>query len=159
MWTIYCCLTTALLLPHHPTQYRRPISPPPRAHHPQLATTVETWLEKQQRLEGDSSTPLTAELSSVLLALFGACNLISQKIATASCDSTSCFNELEGNPDEMLAIDLLAEEVLFRSLKETGLVTMASSESDGVMRRLMLLALMAIATCDLLLGVPRSEAD
>ena len=72
-------------------------------------------------MEGDSSTPLTAELSSVLLALFGACNLISQKIATASCDSTSCFNELDSDDsDEMLAIDLLAEEVLFDALKRVG---------------------------------------
>ena len=141
MWTIYCCLTTALLLPHHPTHHRRPILPPPRAHHPQLATTVETWLEKQQRLEGDSSTPLTAELSSVLLALFGACNLISQKIATASCDSTSCFNELDSDDsDEMLAIDLLAEEVLFDALKRTGAVDVASSESDKVLRHLTLLS-------------------
>ena len=79
-----------------------------------------------------------AELSTILLALTGACKTVASKIATASCDSTSCFNEID-ETDEMLAIDLLAEEVLFDALTKTGLVETASSESDGVMRRLTML--------------------
>lgn len=97
--------------------------------HPPTMLNLDVFLEEEEN----------ARLATVLLALSDACKKVASKIATASCDSTSCFNELEGNPDEMLAIDLLAEEVLFGALKETGLVTMASSESDGVMRRLSLL--------------------
>ena len=76
--------------------------------------------------------------NSVIQALFGACRHVASKIATASCDSTSCFNDIGSMPgeEELLAIDLLAEEVLFSALEKTGAVSVASSESDKVLRNL-----------------------
>ena len=124
-------LTGALLVPHaahHPPAV-------PRARPPQLQQTtarqlssVERWLAGSSAGAGSSAPPVSESLSSVLAALFGACQTIAGKISTASCDSTSCFSDYMD--DEMLAIDLLAEEVLFAALTETGVVAIASSESS-----------------------------
>ncbi|KAL1507359.1 hypothetical protein AB1Y20_008205 [Prymnesium parvum] len=73
--------------------------------------------------------------AEVLLALFAACTEVSSSIATASCDSFACFNNF-GNMHEQVAIDLLAEQVLFDRLRETGRVCVASSVSDKVMQPL-----------------------
>ena len=98
------------------------------------ASTLDEWLDE----EGSES-----DLSTILLALCNGCKLVASKIATASCDSTSCFNEINMGEDdeepEMLAIDLLAEEILFGALSQTGLVHVASCESDRVLRHLTLL--------------------
>lgn len=59
------------------------------------------------------------------LAMFRACKEIAYKIRTASCDKMSCFNEFG---DEQLAIDILANNVIFQSLKQSGAVATASSE-------------------------------
>jgi len=100
-------------------------APPPVA---QGGLSVEDWLQDGPRLSAHD----------VLLALFGACSHVSSKIATASCDSTSCFNDLglDDMEEEMLAIDLLAEEVLFDALQRTGQVAVGSSESDNIQRAL-----------------------
>ena len=128
-WPLVCVLsfrvttTTPATLPHR-SYHVTGRSPNPIA----TGITVEQWLEDGPQLSSQS----------VLLALFGACLQVSSKIATASCDSTSCFNELvdDGGDGELLAIDLLAEEVLFDALKKTGEVYIASSESDAIYRSL-----------------------
>lgn len=134
------CACLALVLPNPQlTQLPRLPKIVPRAgvRGPRLATTFDRWLE--QDVSG-SSGPVSESLSTVLQALFGACQHVASKIATASCDSESCYNELGSDDDgEMLAIDLLAEEVLFDALTATGLVAVASSESDKVHRHLTLL--------------------
>jgi len=86
-----------------------------------------TWLS-----DGDD-TPEAVQ--KVLLSLFDGCIEIAEAIETASCDSTSCFNEFRTLQEE-LAIDLLAEQVLFDLLGQTGLVKTASSESDKILREL-----------------------
>lgn len=43
--------------------------------------------------------------------MFAACKEIAYKIRTASCDKMACFNEFG---DEQLAIDILANNVLFQ---------------------------------------------
>ena len=127
-------LTEALLLPQPQLPHLQP-RVTPRTRGPRLAT-VERWLQQ----DGSGGSPVSDSLSTVLLAIFGACQQVASKIASASCDSTSCFNELDDDEDgEMLAIDLLAEEVLFQALSATGLVAVASSESDKVHRHLTLL--------------------
>jgi hypothetical protein len=45
------------------------------------------------------------------MALFDSCKEIAYKIRTASCDKMACFNEFG---DEQLAIDILANNVLFQ---------------------------------------------
>ena len=159
--TIAAC--TALLL-------QQPHLAPRRAHQPRVGprgprlASVEDWLREPP---SDRHSPVDDSLSSVILALFGACQhgkrarkespgahtlahrpscarcllpAVAGKIATASCDSTSCFSErVTDEEEEMLAIDLLAEEVLFDALSATGHVAVASSESDKVYRHLTLL--------------------
>jgi fructose-1,6-bisphosphatase len=49
--------------------------------------------------------------AKAVLGLFAACKEIAYKIRTASCDKMSCFNEFG---DEQLAIDILANNVLFQ---------------------------------------------
>ncbi|TFJ86549.1 hypothetical protein NSK_002206 [Nannochloropsis salina CCMP1776] len=77
--------------------------------------TIESWLL-------DNSEK---KLSKAVLALFSACKEIAYKIRTASCDKMACFNEFG---DEQLAIDILANNVLFQNLKDSGVVATASSE-------------------------------
>eukprot|EP00966_Prymnesium_polylepis_P113633 2627248-Prymnesium_polylepis.1 len=84
-------------------------------------------------LADGETAPATAD---VLLSLFAACRQVAASIATASCDSFACFNEVGSAGTEEVAIDLLAEQVLFDRLAETGRVAVASSESDKVMRPL-----------------------
>jgi sedoheptulose-bisphosphatase len=59
------------------------------------------------------------------MAMFNACKEIAYKIRTASCDKMACFNEFG---DEQLAIDILANNVLFQNLRDSGVVATASSE-------------------------------
>lgn len=117
--------------------------PPNRVARPSMdlqSDSVEHWLQ-------DCSAAAHDGLNEVLLAIVDSCKLVSEKIGTASCDSTSCFSTLPGelyedrdddeeDGGEMLAIDLLAEEVLFAALARTGRVAVASSESDQLMRHL-----------------------
>jgi len=64
-------------------------------------------------------------LKKATLAMFRACKEIAYKIRTASCDKTQCFNEFG---DEQLAIDILANNAIFKNLKDAGSVATASSE-------------------------------
>ena len=52
-----------------------------------------------------------------------------QKIRTASCDKMACFNKFG---DEQLAIDILANNVIFQNLKKCGSVETASSEETPI---------------------------
>eukprot|EP00640_Fibrocapsa_japonica_P003244 CAMPEP_0113940030 /NCGR_PEP_ID=MMETSP1339-20121228/6219_1 /TAXON_ID=94617 /ORGANISM="Fibrocapsa japonica" /LENGTH=337 /DNA_ID=CAMNT_0000943701 /DNA_START=108 /DNA_END=1121 /DNA_ORIENTATION=- /assembly_acc=CAM_ASM_000762 len=78
--------------------------------------SVTTWLLD----EG-----VEAGLTKTVLGLFSACKEIAYKIRTASCDKMACFNEFG---DEQLAIDILANNVLFENLQASGAVATASSE-------------------------------
>ena len=94
---------------------------------------IADWLRDEDRDRSQNG-----HLDNVVLALFESCRTVSKKIATAACDSTSCFSDIGASPgdEELLAIDLLAEEVLFAALERTGGVSVASSESDNVLRSL-----------------------
>lgn len=61
--------------------------------------------------------------------MFAACKEIAYKIRTASCDKMACFNEFG---DEQLAIDVLANNVIFENLKASGCCATASSEETPV---------------------------
>eukprot|EP00284_Hemiselmis_tepida_P007060 CAMPEP_0174918776 /NCGR_PEP_ID=MMETSP1355-20121228/3280_1 /TAXON_ID=464990 /ORGANISM="Hemiselmis tepida, Strain CCMP443" /LENGTH=393 /DNA_ID=CAMNT_0016163967 /DNA_START=58 /DNA_END=1239 /DNA_ORIENTATION=- len=65
------------------------------------------------------------KLQKVILCLFSAVKEIAYKVRTASCEKSSCFNEFG---DEQLAIDILADNVLFANLKACGACEVASSE-------------------------------
>lgn len=68
-------------------------------------------------------------LKKATLAMFRACKEIAYKVRTASCDKMACFNEFG---DEQLAIDILANNVIFSNLKQCGAVATASSEETPV---------------------------
>jgi sedoheptulose-bisphosphatase len=76
--------------------------------------TIEEWL--------DVAEP---GLKKATLGMFRACKEIAYKIRTASCDKMACFNDFG---DEQLAIDILANNVIFQNLKNCGAVATASSE-------------------------------
>lgn len=78
--------------------------------------TFEDWLM-------DNNVSNT--LNKTLRAMFASCKEISYKIRTASCAKSACFNEFG---DEQLAIDLLADKVIFENLRECGTCATASSE-------------------------------
>lgn len=61
--------------------------------------------------------------------MFAACKEIAYKVRTASCDKMACFNEFG---DEQLAIDVLANNVIFENLKACGCCATASSEETPV---------------------------
>jgi len=76
--------------------------------------TVEEWLEVAE-----------PGLRKTVLGMFRACKEIAYKVRTASCDKMACFNEFG---DEQLAVDILANNVIFQNLKACGAVATASSE-------------------------------
>lgn len=75
---------------------------------------LEDWLHRVDR-----------NLGKCTRGIFSACKEIAYKIRTASCDKMSCFNDFG---DEQLAIDVLADKVIFDNLKSSGVVATASSE-------------------------------
>mmetsp|Transcript_12813 Transcript_12813/g.39396 ORF Transcript_12813/g.39396 Transcript_12813/m.39396 type:complete len:371 (-) Transcript_12813:1715-2827(-) len=79
---------------------------------------LEDWL-----LDND----VKPDLQKTLRAMFAACKEISYKIRTASCDKVACFNDFG---DEQLAIDILADKVIFENLTACGTVATASSEEN-----------------------------
>jgi len=80
--------------------------------------TIEEWLEIAE-----------PKLKKATIAMFQACKEIAYKVRTASCDKMACFNEFG---DEQLAIDILANNVIFSRLKDSGVVATASSEETPV---------------------------
>lgn len=83
---------------------------------------LEDWL---MRVEKD--------LGKCTRAIFSACKEIAYKIRTASCDKMSCFNDFG---DEQLAIDVLADKVIFDNLENSGVVATASSEEVPIEKTL-----------------------
>jgi sedoheptulose-bisphosphatase len=69
------------------------------------------------------------KLKATMMGMFSACKEIAYKVRTASCDKMACFNEFG---DEQLAIDILANTVIFENLKASGAVATASSEETPV---------------------------
>ncbi|GJD07564.1 Sedoheptulose-1,7-bisphosphatase, chloroplastic [Galdieria sulphuraria] len=65
------------------------------------------------------------KLTRCVSAVFDACKEIAYKIRTASCNKIACFNDFG---DEQLAIDVLADKVIFENLDSSGVVGVASSE-------------------------------
>jgi sedoheptulose-bisphosphatase len=84
----------------------------------QAQPTLEQWI-----------TFAEPKLQKTMIAMFAACKEIAYKIRTASCDKMACFNEFG---DEQLAIDVLANNVIFENLKASGAVATASSEETPV---------------------------
>ena len=76
--------------------------------------TIEEWL--------DVAEP---GLKKTTMGMFRAVKEIAYKIRTASCDKMSCFNDYGG---EQLAIDIVANNIIFQNLKSVGSVATASSE-------------------------------
>lgn len=76
--------------------------------------TVEEWM-----------AVCDPQLQKVTTAMFRAVKEIAYKIRTASCDKMACFNEFG---DEQLAIDILANNVIFANLERSGACETASSE-------------------------------
>lgn len=66
-----------------------------------------------------------AKLRQVFTALGEAGRTIAFKVKTASCSATACINSFG---DEQLAVDLLADKLLFEALRYSGAVKYACSE-------------------------------
>ncbi len=92
----------------------------PRATPTMIATgePLERWLSRVDK-----------DLGACTSGIFDACKEIAYKIRTASCDKMSCFNDFG---DEQLAIDVLADKVIFDNLEASGVVATASSEEVPV---------------------------
>lgn len=94
----------------------------------QMSTATDLNLSAQPIIE-DWIDVCEPGLKKTVLAMFRACKEIAYKVRTASCDKMSCFNEFG---DEQLAIDILANNVIFQSLRNSGAVATASSEETPV---------------------------
>jgi len=79
--------------------------------------TLEEWL----RQDGG------ADAAEVVKAIGAACQDVAVRVRTASCDSTSCFNNAG---EEQLAIDVVAEEVLIKYIRACSKSTMVSTPWD-----------------------------
>lgn len=88
---------------------------------PRMSATGEPMEEWLARVDGD--------LAKCTKGVFAACKEIAYKIRTASCEKMSCFNDFG---DEQLAIDVLADKVIFDNLEASGVVATASSEEVPV---------------------------
>lgn len=88
-----------------------------RSHRVSMVATGEPLEDWLHRVEGD--------LGKCTRGVFAACKEIAYKIRTASCDKIACFNDFG---DEQLAIDVLADKVIFDNLEASGVVATASSE-------------------------------
>merc|ERR1711937_1801 len=86
---------------------------------------------ESQKIEGATIEEFLAEsdpkLQKAIMGMFSACKEVGYKIRTASCDKQACFNAFG---DEQLAIDVLADTVIFENLKASGAVATASSEEE-----------------------------
>ena len=80
--------------------------------------TPENWMRSLRQ---------DPKLIRVVQSLFDSGKEISYKIRTASCDKMSCYNDFG---DQQLAIDLLADDLLFQNLGASGQVASASSEEN-----------------------------
>merc|ERR1712032_929851 len=65
------------------------------------------------------------KLRQLMLSMGEAVRTIAYKVRTASCSATACINSFG---DEQLAVDLLADKILFETLKFSGVCELACSE-------------------------------
>lgn len=65
------------------------------------------------------------KLRRVMMAMAETTRTIAYKVRTASCEGTACVNSFG---DEQLAVDMLADKLLFEACKYTGVVAQACSE-------------------------------
>mmetsp|Transcript_30823 Transcript_30823/g.66155 ORF Transcript_30823/g.66155 Transcript_30823/m.66155 type:complete len:390 (-) Transcript_30823:116-1285(-) len=82
----------------------------------EVGDTLEEFLEK-------STDDL--KLRQLMLSMGEAVRTIAYKVRTASCNATACINSFG---DEQLAVDLLADKILFETLKFSGVCELACSE-------------------------------
>lgn len=66
-----------------------------------------------------------AKLRQLMMAMSEAIRTIAFKVRTASCSATACINSFG---DEQLAVDLLADKLLFEALRYSGCCKLACSE-------------------------------
>ena len=108
------------LSPAHPHAYR--LRHP--THRPLAALSLSATEPTLAEWLGD------APESSVVLALADGCRDVRLKLETASCDSTSCFNNFN---EEEIAIDIMADMLLTDRLRSCETVSAAAVASDQVM--------------------------
>jgi len=82
--------------------------------------TLDQWMTAQN---------ISPSLQSTLTALFAACKEIGYKVRTASCNKISCFNQFG---DEQLAVDVLANKILFDQFEACDNIATASSEEEPI---------------------------
>lgn len=82
----------------------------------EIGDTLEEFLEK-------STDDL--KLRRLMQDMGEAIRTIAYKVRTASCNATACINSFG---DEQLAVDLLADKILFETLKYSGTCALACSE-------------------------------
>jgi sedoheptulose-bisphosphatase len=70
-----------------------------------------------------------SDLRQVMMSMAEASRTIAHKVRTASCEAQGCVNSFG---DEQLAVDLLADKILFESLKYSGACAAACSEEVPV---------------------------
>lgn len=95
-----------------------PPPPPPEARHAavQLGDSLEEYLIE--------ATP-DAGLRQLMMSMSEAVRTIAFKVRTASCAGTACVNSFG---DEQLAVDMLADKLLFEALRYSGVCKYACSE-------------------------------
>lgn len=93
----------------------RPPSPQPTSAL-QVGDTLEEFL-----LEATADP----KLRQVMMSMSEACRTIAYKVRTASCGGTACVNSFG---DEQLAVDMLADKLLFEALRYSGCCKLACSE-------------------------------
>ena len=82
----------------------------------EVGDTLEEFLEKNTD---------DLKLRQLMLSMGEAVRTIAYKVRTASCNATACINSFG---DEQLAVDLLADKILFETLKFSGVCELACSE-------------------------------
>merc|ERR1711904_674756 len=82
----------------------------------EVGDTLEEFLEKNTD---------DLKLRQLMLSMGEAVRTIAYKVRTASCSATACINSFG---DEQLAVDLLADKILFETLKFSGVCELACSE-------------------------------
>merc|ERR1712176_720206 len=82
----------------------------------EIGDTLEEFLEKNTD---------DLKLRQLMQDMGEAIRTISFKVRTASCSATACINSFG---DEQLAVDLLADKILFETLKYSGTCALACSE-------------------------------
>ena len=79
----------------------------------EVGDTLEEFLEKNTD---------DLKLRQLMLSMGEAVRTIAYKVRTASCNATACINSFG---DEQLAVDLLADKILFETLKFSGVCELA----------------------------------